>query len=122
MPIASLLALTIAVALGFILGLLEALDRLTYRQTLHVAEVGVAIVLFVAVAGVVRERGRVGERLFVLLLRAGLGGTLFAFIFEGMRLLLKVGNVGGAVASWLWAGVLALLLARLTPRAGRVRT
>ncbi len=114
-PLRNQLALSIALLVGYFLGLLEALDWLPYGPTLTFAAVGLGIALVVGLAGVVRGSGRLVERVFVSLLRAGLSGGVFVFVFEGMRLLLKIGDLGGAVASWIGAGILALVLARLAP-------
>lgn len=114
------MALSVAAVVGFFLGLLEALERLPYGQTLDIAAVGLAIAVGLgAVLGAFAAPGRVSERVLVSVLRAGLSGAVFAFVFEGMRLLLKIGNVGGAVGAWVWAGILAIVLARLVPAAGR---
>lgn len=116
----NLVALSVAAVVGFFLGLLEALERLPYGQTLDIAAVGLAIAVGLgAVLGAFAAPGRVSERVLVSVLRAGLSGAVFAFVFEGMRLLLKIGNVGGAVGAWVWAGILAIVLARLVPAAGR---
>ena len=115
MPVRNLLPLTIAALLGFFLGLLEALEQMTDAATLHLAELGLAIALIVALGSTFRVRAGVLPRVGVSLLRAGLSGCVFLFVFEGMRLFLKIGDVGVALASWVGAGVLALLLARLEP-------
>jgi hypothetical protein len=121
MRVRNLVAVEIAATLGFSLGLLEALERLPYGPTLGIAEIGVTIAVVVGLAATFRSRERIRERVVVSLLRAGLSGGLFVFVFEGMRLLLKIGDVGLALASWVWAGVLAVLLLWLTPagQAGR---
>jgi hypothetical protein len=115
MPVRNLVALSIAVLLGFFLGLLEALKELPSRSTLQLAEGGLAIALLVSLACTFRVRAGVPARVGVSLLRAGLSGALFAFVFEGMRLFLKIGDIALALAWWVGAGVLALLLARLQP-------
>ena len=116
MQVRNLIAVEIAAVVGFALGLLEAMERLPYRPTLEIAEVGLAVAVLVGLAATLRSRERTSERVAVSLLRAGLSGGVFVFVFEGMRLLLKLGHVGLALGSWVWAGVLALLLVRLTPR------
>lgn len=111
-----MVALSVAAVVGFFLGLLEALERLPYGQTLDIAAVGLAIAVGLgALIGVFAAPGRVSERVRVTALRAGLSGAVFAFVFEGMRLLLKIGDVTGALGAWVWAGILAIVLARLAP-------
>ena len=115
MPVRNQLALWAASLLGFFLGLLEAMDRLPYAATLRLAEFGLAVTVGVGLLVAVGVRAPVWERVLVAMLRAGLSGGLFVFSFEGLRLLAKLGNVPLAAASFGFAGVLALLLARLAP-------
>lgn len=115
MPLANQLAVSIAALAGFLLGLLEAFNRMPYARTLTLGAIGLAIALLCGLAGVVDGRSRPGERILVSTLRAGLSGGVFVFVFDGMRLLLKIGDVAGALAAWVGAGILALILARLAP-------
>jgi hypothetical protein len=118
MSLRNLLPLWIASVLGFFMGLVEAMERMPYGLTLALGAIGLAIALAVGLAGSFRVRARLLPRVGVGLLRAGLSGGVFVFVFEGMRLLEKLGHPGLALASWVFAGVLALLLARLAPAGG----
>lgn len=89
-----------------------------YHATLHLGEIGLLVAFGVGLVMALGVKAPVWERLFVALLRACLSGGLFLFIFEGMRLFAKIGDVPLAVPSWAFACVLALLLARLTPAGG----
>jgi hypothetical protein len=111
----NLLPLWIASLLSFFLGLVQAMERMPYHATLHLGEIGLLVVVGVGLAMALGVKAPVWERLFVAFLRACLSGGLFVFIFEGMRLFAKMGDVPLAVASWAFACILALVLARLTP-------
>lgn len=114
-PIRNLIALWTAALAAFFLGLVEAIERLPYGPTMRLGAIGLVIALLAGLAGLLHGRGRIGARVLVTLIRTGLSGAVFVFVFEGMRLLLKIGDVGPAVASWVWAGILGILLARLAP-------
>lgn len=109
----NLIALSVAALLGFLLGLLEAVERLTPGPTLRAAAIGLAVTVLVGLIAAARAHAPAGERIALSLLRAGLAGAVFTFVFEGMRLFFKIGEISAAVAWWAAAGVLALVLLKL---------
>ena len=115
MPTRNLLSLSIAALLGFFLGLLEALKELTATRTLSLAEAGLGIAVIVGLSSTLGARASIREHVTVSLLRAGLSGAIFCFVFEGMLLLLKIGQVAPAIAWLIGAGALGLILAQLPP-------
>lgn len=111
--LANLIALSVAALLGFVLGLLEAVERLTPGPTMRAAAIGLGVAVVIGLVAAARAHAPAGERIVLSLLRAGLAGAVFAFVFEGMRLFFDVGEIGAALAWWVGAGVLALLLLKL---------
>ena len=92
---------------------------MTYASTLRLGAIGLAIAVTGSLIEGFGEHGRIPERLLVSMLRTGLTGALFVFIFEGMYLFARIGDLGLAVASWAYAAILALLLGRLAPPGDR---
>ncbi len=115
----NVVSVEIAFVLGYCLGLMEAMERLSYSQTLGLGAVGLVISVAVGLIASIGIRARLLNHLGVAILRGGLSGGVFVLTFEGVRLLAKQGNIALAVASWILAGAMGWVLAHLAPARSR---
>lgn len=108
--------LFIAIAAGFMLGLIAAVNEFG-DSTIRV--IGVVGAIVVAILGLLSPLGRSGgavDQGSVGLLRAGTSVGCFVFLYAGMIDFLKLGHIGLGLAWWVVAAAFAALSTRLRVR------
>jgi Ca2+/Na+ antiporter len=116
MPDRAVIALVPAVAGGFILGLVVAIQEATTGTLGIVGALGALMAAVAGVVSVVRTPGVEHERRVVGALRAALAAGLFVLIYVGMVELLRDARLGIAVVLFLLGAACAAALARLRVR------